>query len=275
MCAEGHAEGDPPPVTGGATASVADLQNILHQMLAIQNTSLQNPTTTRPDRSKAKPERPTIKQNSSDGDWQLYQDSWKRYKEMCKLTELSEIRNELRCSCSHEVNQMLFDLVGPTILDACTEAQLLAHIKSVAVQGSYKEVHRQKFHAIKQEEGQRVTSFLAKLKSQAQLCDFNVECSSCFRPVSYSTNMVAGQLIAGLYNTDHQAKVLAEAATLTTLQNKFDRLISLETTDFATKRLNMTVSPGTTAASASHAASSNQSQNRQSRRRSNYRQQQQ
>ena len=120
MCAEGHAEGDPAPDTGGATASVTDLQNIIHQMLAIQNTSLQNPTTTRPDRSKAKPERPTIKQNSSDGDWQLYQDSWKRYKEMCKLTEPSEIRNELRCSCSHEVNQMLFDLVGPTILDSCT-----------------------------------------------------------------------------------------------------------------------------------------------------------
>ena len=75
MCADGHAEGDPPPPppnaapnAGGATATIADLQNILTQMLAIQNTSLQNPTTTRPDRSKAKPERPTIKQNSSDGD---------------------------------------------------------------------------------------------------------------------------------------------------------------------------------------------------------------
>ena len=169
MCAEGHAEGDPPLNTGGTIASVAELQNILHLMLAIQNTSLQNPATTRPDCSKAKPERPIIKQNSSDGDWQLFQHSWKRYKAICKLTELPEIRTELRCSCSHEVNQMIFDLVGPTILDACTEAQLLAHIKSVAVQGSHKEVHRQNFHPIKQEEGQRVTSFLAKLKSQAQL----------------------------------------------------------------------------------------------------------
>ena len=52
--------------------------------------------------------------------------------------------------------------------------------------------------------------------------------------------MVAGQLIAGLINCDHQSKVLAEAATLTTLQAKFDRLVSLETTDQATKRLNMT-----------------------------------
>ena len=249
VCAQGHAGAEPPPEENPAT--VADLQNLLHQMLTLQNTSLQHSVNPRPDRNKAKPERPVIKQNSSDGDWQLYKDSWRRYKAMCRLTDPADIRNELRCTCSHEVNQLLFDLVGPTILDACTEAQLLDHIKAVAVQGSHKEVHRQKFQAIKQEEGQNVTSYLAKLKSQAKLCDFNMECSGCNQPVSYSTNMVSGQLIAGLHNTDHQARVLAEAATLTTLQSKFDRLVSLETTDLATKRLNMTVSPGLSTSSSS------------------------
>ena len=272
VCAQGHAAAEPPPEENPAT--VADLQNLLHQMLNIQNTSLQHSANPRSDRNKAKPERPVIKQNSSDGDWQLYKDSWRRYKEMCRLTDAADIRNELRCTCSHEVNQLLFDLIGPTILDTCTEAELLGHIKAVAVQGSHKEVHRQKFQAVKQEEGQRVTSYLAKLKSQAQLCDFNVECTNCHQPVSYSTNMVSGQLIAGLHNTDHQAKVLAEAATLTTLQSKFDRLVSLETTDLATKRLNMTVSPGLSTSSVANAAR-NLPVRRQGRRRSNYQQQQQ
>ena len=143
VCAEGHAAGEDVP----GPASIADLQNILHQMINIQNTSLQQPTTTsRSDRSgKAKPERPTIKQSSSDSDWELYQDSWRRYKQMCKLTDPTEIRNELRCTCAHEVNQLLFDIIGPATLDTCTEAELLGYIKSVAVEGSHKEAHRQRF----------------------------------------------------------------------------------------------------------------------------------
>ena len=43
--------------------------------------------------------------------------------------------------------------------------------------------------------------------------------------------MVVAQMVAGLANIDHQTKILAEAATLTTLQQKFDRLVSLEMTD--------------------------------------------
>ena len=205
VCAQGHAAGEEVAAVPGP-ASIADLQNIIQQMLSIQNTSIQQPATPRPDRvNKAKPDRPTIKQCSSDGDWQLYEDSWKRYKQMCKLTDPTESRNELRCTCAHEVNQLLFDIIGPATLDTCTENELLGYIKSVAVEGSHKEVHRQRFQALKQEEGQRITSFLAKLKSQAQLCDFNVTCPNqqCQRSVSYSTNMVAGQLIAGLHNTEH------------------------------------------------------------------------
>ena len=279
VCAQGHAgpeeNADPgqhqfaPTTPAAPAASITDLQNLLHQMLNIQNTSLQRPPAPVRNQGKAKPERPTIKQNSSDGDWLLYEDSWRRYKAMCKLTDPTEVRNELRCTCSHDVNQLLFDIVGPRTLDACTETELLAHIKSVAVQGSHKEVHRQRFQALKQDEGQLVTSYLAKLKSQAKLCDFNVTCTNpmCLRSVSYSTNMVAGQLIAGLYNADHQAKVLAEAASLTTLQAKFDRLVSLETTDTATKRLNMTVANGPSSSNVLTSGTRRQNQVFQPRRR--------
>ena len=297
MCAEGHAGPDAPdadPPLGGRhlvhnhingiqppnpppapAASIADLQNILHQMLNFQNTSLHHPpqTSTGQNRSKTKPERPKIKQNSSDGDWQLYLDSWRRYKQMCKLTDATEIRNELRCTCTQDVNQLLFDIVGPEQLDLCTEAELLSYIKSVAVQGSHKEVHRQKFQTLKQDKGQLITSFLAKLKSQAQLCDFNVTCTNplCLRSVSYATNMVAGQLIAGLYNTEHQARILAEAASLTTLKSKYDRLVSLETTDIATKRLNTTVAQGP---SSSNAMMAGNRRSQRPRRRGGFQQQQ-
>ena len=49
--------------------------------------------------------------------------------------------------------------------------------------------------------------------------------------------MISGQLITGLVNMDHQGKVLAEADSLTSLQVKFNKLVSLETTDQATSHL--------------------------------------
>ena len=44
-------------------------------------------------------------------------------------------------------------------------------------------------------------------------------------------------MIAGLINNEHQTRVLAQAAVLVTLQQKFDLLVSLETTDKSTSKL--------------------------------------
>ena len=49
--------------------------------------------------------------------------------------------------------------------------------------------------------------------------------------------MILGQLITGLANMDHQGKVLAEANSLTSLQVKFSKLVSLKTTGQATSCL--------------------------------------
>ena len=79
-------------------------------------------------------------------------------------------------------------------------------------------------------EGETITHFLAQLKAQAQLCEFSIPCITCTYNVSDVTDMVSGQLVAGVANTDYQGKVPADAAILTSLQLKFDKLISLEST---------------------------------------------
>ena len=161
---------------------------------------------------------------------------------MTKISGPVEIHNELRSTCSTVASKFLFDFVGANQLNSWTEVQLLAHIiKSVAVKGVYKEVHRQKFHSLHQSPGESITRFLARLHSQAALCEFRVICPSqtCTTSVSYAENMIAGQMIAGLANVAHQAKILAEATTLTTLKAKYDRLASLETTGQSTSHLHM------------------------------------
>ena len=164
-----------------------------------------------------KPDRPMVDTEMTDNDWSLFLDSWQRYKVMSRLSEPHDIRNELRATCAAAVNKMLFELIGPQDLNSANETQLLGHIKRVAVQGVHTEVHRQRFFRITQAAGESLNQFVAKLKAQATLCQFQVACNNdaCARSVSYTEEMVAHQMISGLGNADHQAKILAEAGTLT------------------------------------------------------------
>ena len=68
--------------------------------------------------------------------------------------------------------------VGAESLNTSTEQELLQHIKSVAVKGLHKEIHRHTFHGMYQSEGESITHYLARLKAQAKFCDFLVTCSS-------------------------------------------------------------------------------------------------
>ena len=179
-----------------------------------------------------KPDRPTVESGMNDREWALFDDSWGRYKKMANITDLETIRMELRAGCSPDVNKMLFEFVGAETLDTCTEAELLVHIKSVAVRTVHKEVHRMVFNTMVQKDKESVTKFVAALKSQAALCQFKVSCS-CDPPreISYADEMVAQRLIAGLANQEHQRRILSEASTLVTLQQKVERLCVFETTE--------------------------------------------
>ena len=198
-----------------------------------------------------RPDRPTIEANSSDSDWALFLDTWGRYKRMTKVTARDDITMELRACCSTDVNKLMFDFVGPVVLDNASEAELLAHIKSVAVKGVHKEVHRLTFVKIRQSQNEPVTHFVARLKAQAALCDFTVECPSagCQR-VSYAEEMISHQLVAGLYSQEFQSRILSEAVTLTTLKLKVDRLQTLESTEESTQFMHPSNRTATEAAGA-------------------------
>ena len=185
-----------------------------------------------------KPDRPSIQAGIDDREWALFIDTWARYKSMTKITLVGEIRMELRSSCSEEVNKMLFEFVGPDVLNSCTEDDLLAHIKSVAVRNVHVEVHRRNFNTMTQNDGESITSYVARLRSQAVLCVYRKKCP-CAVPadVSFADEMVSQRLIAGLANQEHQRRLLSEAGTLKTLNDKIERLRVLETTEESTNVL--------------------------------------
>ena len=178
---------------------------------------------------RSPPKRPSIEPNMDDSDWVLFKDSWQRYKLMAQLTKKEDLILELRAACSDEVNKMLFQFTGPEKLGdpSLTEGALLEMIKTIAVKGTHEEVHRLHFGKLSQAAGETVTQFVARLRSQSLMCNFQVTCT-CGNANSYAEDRVAERLIAGAKNQEHQAQVLGEAATLDTIQKKIDRLVALE-----------------------------------------------
>ena len=168
---------------------------------------------------------------------------------MARLSTVDEIHDNLRQCCATQLNKRLFDLRGPAPLNSASEEELLGWIKDAAVKGVHMEVHRNTSVQLKQKQGEAINSFLGRLKAEASLCEFRqtapASCSlnDCHCPnhgiqVSYEDDQVATQLIAGLYNSDHQARILSESASLKTLNDKLQRLLTLEKSDTAMSSLN-------------------------------------
>ena len=188
--------------------------------------------------SRAKPNRPTIQTDMDDINWTIFIDSWNRYKKLANIGTTEDVCLELREACSTDINKLLYEFVGASELNSedLTETKLLEHIKLVAVKTVHKEVHRWKFGGLVQTNGEPVSRFIGRLKSQASLCSFTVKCQ-CGHDVSYAEEMVSQRMVTGLANPEHQAKILSEAQDLDNLTKKVERIVSLETTDEAADKI--------------------------------------
>ncbi|XP_066925578.1 uncharacterized protein [Clytia hemisphaerica] len=155
---------------------------------------------------------------------------------MTAVTDVNMLRLELRAACSQDVNRLLFEYVGAEALNTANENELLNFIKSVAVKGTHKEVHRMKFFRLCQMDGETITQFVARLRSNAILCKFKIACENHEEPnpVSFAEEMIAHQLVFGLRNQQHQSRILSETAALPTLGDKIERLQCLESTEQST-----------------------------------------
>jgi hypothetical protein len=192
--------------------------------------------------NRPRPTRISIEAEMDDARWGILLDKWQHYKRIAELSE-QDVCLELMESCSSQVHELLYQYVGTAELydPGMSEDTMLKHIKSVAVKSVHKEVYRWRYGQLKQGDSEPITKYAGRLKSEAVLCDYKVKCR-CGESMSFAEEMISQQLITGLVNPEHQSRVMSEAQDLPKLQDKIDRVISLETTDDATANIRSTAS---------------------------------
>lgn len=144
-------------------------------------------------------------------------------------------------------------LHGQARLGKCDEGKLLGFVKSVAVLGVHKEVHRVSFQSMQQPSGEMYSSYVVSLKATTDFCQFTIEVPNCEvdkfqyahhtdkRQLSYRDEMVGTQLVAGTGNNEHRSKVLAESETLKALEGKLECPCTLEKSESTSAKLSQSV----------------------------------
>ena len=189
-----------------------------------------------------RPSRPSIQPDTTDEDWRLFLFQWQRYKNQCQLKSTSAIRDELLSTCSQDLEKQLFNIAGAG-LNRLTEEQLLDQIREVAVRGLNVEVHRHQFHAMRQSQGEDITQYVSRLRSKASLCSFAVtahrptEESQCPGPISYEEDALKTQVVVGLYDKDHQNRILNDAAKYPSFKELYQALQTMEAADTSRMKL--------------------------------------
>ena len=94
---------------------------------------------------------------------------------------------------------MLFSSLGPEMMDLA-EAELFDNISASCMTKQTVQARMTELHRIKQDPGQPVQNFLAKLKSKARQCEMKLVCTNvtCQTINFYSDPVILGLFINGV-----------------------------------------------------------------------------
>ena len=170
--------------------------------------------------------RPMAHLNMPETKWQFFMYEWTRYKRSTCISGQAVV-DQLIDACSEELREDLFRSMGQTMVNA-NEGRLLDEIKKLAVRSHSKIVNRHGMMMMTQADDETVTQYVARLRGQAALCDYNITCPQCNVNVHYGEEAINDQLIRGLACKATQEEVLARGSELTTQQKIVDFVAAKE-----------------------------------------------
>ena len=181
---------------------------VLIKLLDLHERTAHPPTTppTAPCVNAEKVKRPSISASGTTEEWTYFQQRWSEYKQATRLTGQDAIFQLLECcddALRRDLSRSFSNLAGSD------EATLLENIKSLAVRQENVMVARLKLQQMRQDRDEPVRAFNARIKGQASVCQYSVECE-CGAQVSYSDPMIRDTLLVGLADDDIRLDVLGQ-----------------------------------------------------------------
>ena len=151
--------------------------------------------------------RPKISTGSSEETWNTFNTRWTMFKRGIALTAINTVQQLFQC-CDDDLGDAILR-GNPTAAEG-TESQLLAAIKQMAVIPIAVSVRRAELLATKQDHGENVRAFYAKVRGKVNTCSYSITCSSdiCNQVIDFTDIMVEDVVVAGLADEETKKEVL-------------------------------------------------------------------
>lgn len=164
-----------------------------------------------PPQQGKKPEkfpRPSIDVDTTSEAWNDFYMAWLQYKDEYGLTGQA-ITRQLYACCTTELATSLSRTTGGAHF-TLSEAQLVEHMKGLAVRYQNPAVHVQEFLGLSQQHDEGVRHYLSRLKGVASRCNFEIICG-CGITNSFTEAITRFKLIAGLADPDIKQDILSKS----------------------------------------------------------------
>jgi len=122
----------------------------------------------------------------------------------------------LEC-CDDDLRKDLTRSTVGTLSDK-TEAQVLAAIKSLAVRDEYTMIARVTLNNSRQDRDEAIRSYCARLRGQANVCKYVIDCQNCGHQVDYTESILRDVICRGLEDSDIQLDLLGQTNQDMTLE---------------------------------------------------------
>ena len=191
-------------ITGDVDNTLAATLLNIH---ALTHTATPPPATDTTRQRPPKLDRPKISRGTSEEEWRTFTKKWNLFK-LATTIPANQVTTHLWQCCDRDLEADLFREV-PDIA-ASTEGDLLEAIKRLGVISVAACVRKAEVLSLRQDHGQPIRSYAAKVKGKAQTCAFTKKCTAtdCQETVDYSEDIVKYVIITGIVDEDIKKDVL-------------------------------------------------------------------
>ena len=152
-------------------------------------------------------DRPIIAASSSEEAWNTFSTKWGMFKKSTGVTGADAVQQLFHC-CEMELGDAILKSNSEAVYG--TEATLLALIKKMAVIPVAICVRRAELLGTKQDHGESIRGYYAKLKGKAATCAYVMDCSkeNCQQKNDFTDILVKDVLVTGLADDEVKKEIL-------------------------------------------------------------------
>ena len=158
-------------------------------------------------------ERPKLMENCTQQDFAFFKTEWNAYSTSAGIQPENIMKDQLLQCAETPLRKVIHMSMGSRLANISI-ADLMTEMEKAAVEKQSDMLNEVKLMEAKQERGEPVRKYLARLRGLADICKLSVECLSCHETASYVDRIIITTLVKGLVDNETKGEILSKVQLL-------------------------------------------------------------